>query len=113
MAVIEVEKKKDLTLITIKGRFTIENKAEFQQAVHDDEEIVKGDIGIDARSMHFIDSSGIGELLKLKVDTNKNNKKIYIYGLNDYISKIFKASRLHVSFVLLKPEDFDKHFPSE
>lgn len=111
MAVIEVKKINGMALITIKGRFTIENKAEFQQAVHDDQDIVKGDIGIDAKSMHFIDSSGIGELLKLKVDTTKNEKKIYIFGLNDYITRIFKASRLDNAFVLLNPEEFQKRFP--
>lgn len=111
MAEIEFKKLTGVTLIQIKGRFTIENKTDFQVMLHQHADIQGNDIGVDATTMQFIDSSGIGELLKLKVEATKKNKTVYIFALNDYISRIFKASRLDAAFNLMSKEEFEAKFP--
>jgi anti-anti-sigma factor len=110
MAEISFEEKGKFQNITIAGRFTVEDKDLFQKVVKDKIDFDKDGSFIVATDLKYIDSSGIGDLLKLKMEAAKGNHTIYVVGLNESIQKVFKMARLDSVFVMLTPEEYKEKY---
>ncbi|MBE7439889.1 MAG: STAS domain-containing protein [Spirochaetales bacterium] len=110
MAEITFEDKGKVQVITISGRFTIEDKDQFQRTVKDRISFEKEASCILASDLKYIDSSGIGDLLKLKMEAAKGSHTIYVVGLNESIQKVFTMARLDSVFVMLTPDDYKEKF---
>lgn len=96
-------------LLAIKGRFTLVDKDHFQAALQNNQDSDKT-ICLDASGLEFIDSSGIGDLLKLKMEAAKNQKQICIFGLHDAVLKSFKIAKLDSVFEILSKEEYQNRF---
>ncbi|MBI3395017.1 MAG: STAS domain-containing protein [Spirochaetia bacterium] len=95
-------------VITINGRFTIQDKDLFSNLVKEKVDLAKSNLYIDAGGLIYIDSSAIGDLLKLKMEASKHSKKVHIAGLSDSVLKIFKMACLDSVFVVIDSDDFAK-----
>jgi len=62
------------------------------------------DIHMDFSNVNYVDSSGIGYLMRLKTFSNKNDIKLFVTGISDEILRVFKMVKLdiylHESLVL-------------
>lgn len=110
MAEISFEDKGKYQVISVSGRFTIEDKDLFQKVVRDRISLEKEASCIIATDLKYIDSSGIGDLLKLKMEAAKTNHTIYVVGLNESILKVFNMARLDSVFVMLTPDEYKAKF---
>ncbi len=95
-------------VLTIQGRFTVQDKDTFTALMKDKVDLSQGSLFIDAAGLAYIDSSAIGDLLKVKMEATKHNKKVHIAGLNDQVLKIFKMACLDSVFVVMTDTEFDK-----
>lgn len=110
VASFQVNDSFKIKVIEIAGRFTIENRDDFQELLKNQVDMNSAGTCIDATELGYIDSSGIGELLRLKVQAAKSNHPIYIFGLSDSIFKMFKMSQLNHVFSILTKEEFATKF---
>ena len=110
MAEFKVSKTGDITVIKIVGRFTVEDKDEFMLITQDKIDMQSVGTCIDTADLKYIDSSGIGDLLKLKMEAAKQEHNIYVMGLNEAIEKVFKMARLDSVFTMITPEEFQSRF---
>ncbi len=111
MAEFKVNKSgRGVTVIKINGRFTVEDKDEFMIITQEKIDMKSDGTCIDTSDLKYIDSSGIGDLLKLKMEAAKQEHTIYIMGLNESIEKVFKMARLDSVFVMLTPDEFKTKF---
>ncbi|HMU85005.1 MAG TPA: STAS domain-containing protein [Leptospiraceae bacterium] len=110
MASYAINNNYKIKVLEISGRFTIENRDEFQAFIKENVDMSAPGTCIDATDLGYIDSSGIGELLRLKMSAAKTNHVIYVFGLSDAILKMFKMSQLNHVFVIMTKEEFESQF---
>ena len=87
------------------GRFTLDDKELFQNFV---DQHVDGSCDIlvlDMSQLEFIDSAGIGDLIKLKMGAAKNYKHLYVMGLQDGVERVFRVSGLIQLFETIRPDE--------
>ncbi len=110
MASYSINPNYKLKVLEISGRFTIENRDEFQAFIKENIDFSTPGTIIDATELGYIDSSGIGELLRFKMGAAKTNHVIYIVGLSEAILKMFKMSQLNHVFTILSKEEFERDY---
>lgn len=110
MAEFKVNKSGGILIIKILGRFTVEDKDEFMMITQDKMDMSSEGTCIDTSELKYIDSSGIGDLLKLKMEAAKQEHNIFIMGLNEAIEKVFKMARLDSVFTMITPEEFKEKY---
>ncbi len=54
--------------------------------------------------MRYMNSTGIGLLVTLLVRANRNNQKVFAFGLNEHYRRIFKLTRLDEAIQLFNTE---------
>jgi anti-anti-sigma factor len=110
MADFEVSKTGPITVVKISGRFTVEDKDEFMIITEDKIDLSSEGTCINTSDLKYIDSSGIGDLLKLKMEASKQNHTIYVMGLNEAIEKVFRMARLDSVFQMITEPEFKEKF---
>ena len=88
---IKLERKKDITLLHIRGDITAHSEAEINQAYENanaDGPAQKFLIRFDKEA--YINSGGIAVLIQVLARTRKNSQQISITGLSDHFKKIFR-----------------------
>lgn len=107
---IASQKKNNILVINIEGEFDIEVTTDFKDHVYNliNDKDFK-DILIDFRKITFLDSSGIGSLVKLgqRIQTDREGK-IYVYGASDYIKGIIEITRLDNFFKIINDEEYNR-----
>ena len=101
--------KGNKAILGLNGRFTLDDKEVFQNFV--DQHIDGGHdiLVLDMSRLEFIDSAGIGDLIKLKMGPGKNYRQLFVMGLQDAVERVFRVSGLIQLFDTLAPEDLDSH----
>ncbi|HNU91217.1 MAG TPA: STAS domain-containing protein [Spirochaetota bacterium] len=100
---------KDAVVLTIKGRFNIEQVESFETAL----EKCAGSkwVILDLSAMNYIDSSGIGSLIKA-VNIAKNEKReIILHSIDPAIMNVFRLAYLDKFFSIRTREELAKLFP--
>ncbi len=110
MAEFKFTKLDNVGVLAVGGRFTLVDKDEFQALVEDHVDLSAMDVAVDARGLDYIDSSGIGDFIKLKMEANKNKKLVYVFGLKDAVEKTFRSARLESVFEVVTEDEFKKKF---
>ncbi len=109
---MEIKHKKindDVSLLTVKGSINIEMVEAFESAI----EKCAGSrwIIMDLSAMKYIDSSGIGSLIKA-VNMAKNEKReIFLYGIDPAIMNVFRLAYLDKFFSIRSREELAELFP--
>lgn len=107
---LRVSKLGEVKVIEIQGKFDIESTEEFETLFQKQMENNPSIIAIDMNKLEYIDSSGIGTLIK-SLNTIKNNKgSLILVGLNSMILNVFKLAKLDMFFQIMNNEDFKKKF---
>jgi anti-anti-sigma factor len=56
--------------------------------------------------VNYLDSSGIGTLVKLNKDTHASGVELVLFDLEEGIRNMFKLSRLETIFTIMKSAQF-------
>ncbi|MDX1961066.1 MAG: STAS domain-containing protein [Leptospiraceae bacterium] len=100
-------------LIQIEGDVLMENSKDYYNAVT---EILKQSpklsrLIFDFGKVQFMDSSGMGSLIKLTGEMQKLGTTIHIFNLNKNLSAVFQLSGIHSIIKVKTTQDFFKDFP--
>ncbi|MDF3820295.1 STAS domain-containing protein [Leptospira sp. 96542] len=99
--------------IEIAGKFDIESTEEFESIFAKLVEPNPPVVAIDMNRLDYIDSSGIGSLIKsLNVLKNKKGKLILV-GMKPMIQNVFKLAKLDMFFEILNADDFTKKYVTD
>lgn len=90
----------------------MENAREFYEEFMEKISIKHNDILLDFSSIRFVDSSGIGTLIKCteKAKTEIEGE-LYMYGLNRSLLSVFKLSGLLKIFTVIEEAEARERFP--
>jgi len=92
--------------IEITGKFDIESTEEFESIFNKQVESSPPVIAVEMSKLDYIDSSGIGSLIK-SLNHLKNKKgKLVLVGMKPMIQNVFKLAKLDMFFEILSPSDF-------
>lgn len=108
---ISVKKEEKKVLIGLDGSLDIYTSLDLKSTL---EEHVQGEhpeVVIDMEKLNYIDSSGIGILIKALNYVQGLNGKLSVANLKPVIEKVFKVSGLTTYFEILSPEEFKQRFP--
>lgn len=94
-------------VLSLKGRFTLEDKELFQNFVDQHVDGSCDTLVLDMSQLDFIDSAGIGDLIKLKMGPGKNYKHLYVMGLQDAVERVFRVSGLIQLFDSIQPDELE------
>ena len=89
---IHCSSERDGVLVEIKGEITFTNMPVFQDKM---ETILTGEklnVVIDFSDVTYISSAGLRVLLKFSRDMSNTDRKLALFGLNEFVSDVFKVS---------------------
>jgi anti-sigma B factor antagonist len=99
--------------IEISGKFDIESTEEFESIFSKVIDPNPSIVAIDMGRLDYIDSSGIGSLIKsLNVLKSKKGKLILV-GMKPMIQNVFKLAKLDMFFEIMNPADFQSKYASD
>jgi anti-sigma B factor antagonist len=108
---LKTSKLGNIQIIELEGKFDIECVEDFETAFQKmvDYSTVP-QIAVNMNKLDYIDSSGIGSLIK-SLHSVKNQKGILIlYGLKPMIMNVFKLAKLDMFFQVMTDADFKKKY---
>ncbi|MEM7184072.1 MAG: STAS domain-containing protein [Spirochaetota bacterium] len=111
---LSVSQLGNVKIIHIKGKFDIECIEEFEGIFQKQLEGSKPvNLAIDMNQLDYIDSSGIGSLIK-SLNTIKNQKGVLIlYGLKPMILNVFKLAKLDMFFQIMTNSEFTAKYKED
>ncbi|MCG6141157.1 anti-sigma factor antagonist [Leptospira bourretii] len=99
--------------IEIAGKFDIESTEEFESIFAKLIEPNPSIVSIDMSRLDYIDSSGIGSLIK-SLNSLKNKKgKLILVGMKPMIMNVFKLAKLDMFFEIMNEMDFRAKYISD
>ncbi|MCT8332838.1 STAS domain-containing protein [Leptospira sp. 85282-16] len=99
--------------IEIAGKFDIESTEEFESIFAKIIEPNPSIVSIDMGRLDYIDSSGIGSLIK-SLNSLKNKKgKLILVGMKPMIMNVFKLAKLDMFFEIMSEMDFRTKYVSD
>jgi anti-sigma B factor antagonist len=101
-----VEKSTDAAIIVLKGSFDLGEVTEFEtlfkSLLMESPEV----IAIQMKDLNYIDSSGIGSLIRCMNYALRDGIKLVCYNLNSSIKMVFDVTRLEYFIEVLTEEEF-------
>lgn len=88
----------------------MENVHEFHEEFLEIPGIHGKDIFLDFSRMQFVDSSGIGTLIKISEEFKKDKGHLYLVGLNRALHGVFRLSGLMQIFQVLEVSALTQYF---
>lgn len=101
---------RDLIIVRISGRFNIEEVISFEKAVNEVIEQSPKALSLDMSGLKYIDSSGIGSLIKAMNIAKNKNIDLVITDLDKEIMHIFKLAYLDRFFTISTQEEIFKKY---
>ncbi|TGL90810.1 anti-sigma factor antagonist [Leptospira congkakensis] len=96
--------------IEIAGKFDIESTEEFESIFAKLIEPNPSVVSIEMGRLDYIDSSGIGSLIK-SLNSLKNKKgKLILVGMKPMIQNVFKLAKLDMFFEIMSSSDFQSKY---
>jgi anti-sigma B factor antagonist len=90
----EIDYQKNFQIVRIFGSFDASKTKEVEDILGK----INETFSIDMSELNFICSAGIGVLVMTYKRLKERGEKVYLTNLNDYIKKVFEASRLDTVF---------------
>ncbi|HNL68559.1 MAG TPA: STAS domain-containing protein [Leptospiraceae bacterium] len=112
MAQFDVKKLANADCVGISGRFTLEDKDAFLDIMTGKLDIQNRQAIMECSRMEYIDSSGIGDLWKLRTEATRFGKTVILASLKESVRKTFRTAQLESVFEILSEEEFKARFPS-
>ncbi|HON78264.1 MAG TPA: STAS domain-containing protein [Spirochaetota bacterium] len=98
----------DTVIITLDGRFDIEEVITFESSCSEFLKSGFKNICLDLSELKYIDSSGIGSLIKTMNITKNENAGLFLLDVQPDIMKIFKLAYLDKFFTITTKKEFLK-----
>lgn len=99
--------------IEIAGKFDIESTEEFESIFAKVIEPNPSVVSIELSRLDYIDSSGIGSLIK-SLNTLKNKKgKLILVGMKPMIQNVFKLAKLDMFFEIMSANEFQAKYVNQ
>lgn len=113
MEVSLVHKVNQHLLVRVVGDVLMENSKDFLNSVHEviDPETDLKQVSFDFTRVLFVDSSGIGALIKLTAEMKKKSASIAIVGLSKNLRTVFQLSGISNILKVMTVEDFCFFYP--
>lgn len=108
---IKVTQKDRYTIMKLDGSLDMYTSLDLKSE-SDKMQLSEGDTVIfDLNEVTYVDSSGIGTLIKIVNFVHESGAEFYITGLKPMIEKIFKVAGLMSYFSILSDEDYKEKYP--
>ncbi len=108
---IKLHQKGDYAILQIKGSLDMYSSLELKNLTENLPVGSSTSIILDLSEVNYVDSSGIGTMIKIVNQVQDAGGKLYITGLKPMIEKIFKVAGLMNYFAILSEHDFKSRFP--
>lgn len=95
---LEKELTEDFLILYPKGELDVYNTKKFKEKSLKFYEKEPKDILYDFSELKYLDSTGLGSLIYVLKEVEKNNHKIVIENINNSILKLFKITKLDEMF---------------
>ena len=95
---IQIERKGDIAIVHCTGSLDAETVAQFKRAVQGLCEQGVGRFVVNAQTLTFIDSMGLGALISLMRRVRTQDGEVKVAGLAGDVRSIFEITRLHRLF---------------
>ena len=108
---VKVFQKDDYTVLKLKGSLDIYTSLDLKNSI---DQIAMKPVRLlvfDLSEIDYVDSSGIGTLIKIVNQVHDANGEFYITGLKPMIEKIFKVAGLMTYFTILTEQEFQSKYP--
>ncbi len=110
---IQHEQSGNTDIFHIIGKLNIYTKNRLEEAIGQVMNLTRKRIVLQLQQMEFIDSSGIGLLIKLLSEIRARKKELVLVGLSDTTLKIFTNASLSRFFTIMNDKDFQSLIMSE
>jgi anti-anti-sigma factor len=107
---IDINRNEKLVNIKLIGKYDIEELLFFSTLFTDEISKKPPVIALDLADLSYIDSSGIGSLIRYMNMATKENIYFLCYNLNKNIENVFKISKLDQFLPILSNEAFQKKY---
>ncbi|GIX41722.1 MAG: anti-sigma factor antagonist [Leptospiraceae bacterium] len=107
---INVHKKDNKYVFDLDGSLDIYTSLDLKSALEENVKESNVDVCINLEKLNYIDSSGIGILIKSLNYIQSLNGTMCVANLKPSIEKIFKVSGLTTYFEILTQEEFEKRY---
>ncbi len=108
---IQVYEGKGYKKILLKGSLDMYTALELKNQVDGLSFVQSETMILDLNEITYVDSSGIGTLIKIVNQLKENKVAFYLTGLKPMIEKIFKVAGLMNYFSILSEDDYKKNYP--
>ncbi len=107
---IRIYNKENKFVFDLEGSLDIYTSLDLKSALEDNVKESNVDVCINLDKLNYIDSSGIGILIKSLNYIQGLNGNMCVANLKPSIEKIFKVSGLTTYFEILSNEEFEKRY---
>jgi anti-sigma B factor antagonist len=109
---IEKDNLKDCLIVRLKGEFIFDEVNKFESFVK--QNIGKNkNIAVDMLGLQFLDSSGMGSLVKLLNLIKQKSGQFYLVNVNEEIMKIIEVADLLSFFKIVTPSELNTTFSED
>jgi anti-sigma B factor antagonist len=102
--------KGNAAIIQFTGSLDINNQDSFFEYFLSAMNHAKKTIALNFENVDYLDSSGIGMLVKCVGECKRRKLEFIIFGINEKIKQFFKIAKLTNFFPLLSTEEFKKKY---
>ena len=90
--------EQDCCLVEVKGEINSLNISVFQEEIETALTGNKSNVVMDFSNVTYISSAGLRVLLKCSKDLSNVKRKLFFFGLNEFVTDVFKVSGLDKIF---------------
>src|SRR5947199_8288255 len=91
-----------LRVLSFRGPLTLQNLASFQTALQVEEAPI---VIIDFAEVPYVDSAGLGSIVRAHVSRHKAGKQMILTGVNDRVRKLFEITGVEPLFLIFPSID--------
>lgn len=99
-------------IINLSGKLDIENTPPFEEKMYSLLNETDSTLFFNMSQMAFIDSSGVGALIKFMNRAKLANIKIILYNLSEPVRKIFERAYIDRFFTIKSVKELNEYFPN-
>ncbi len=100
------------TVIDLAGRFDVTEAPQFEETFKDIAKNKPRHVAFDFTAVEYIDSSGIGALIKAFNIVRADGSEMLLFGLRPPVLAVFKVSQLDTFFTVLSKDEFEAQYPA-
>lgn len=105
-----IEKNGDTVIIGLNGSFDIGEVTTFEARFKSVLKQHPQNVALHLKELHYIDSSGIGSLIRCMNYAMRENSHLLCFDLNEAISSVFEMTHLSHFIEVLSHNDFSQRY---